>query len=76
MQCDMLTPCSMLHVPPIGNCVRGTPLLNAQTPNTPPSKPGPYCAANQIAHAAELFGQEDDITLLTLSFVAKEVCHV
>jgi phosphoserine phosphatase RsbU/P len=32
-------------------------------------------SADQIAKAAELFGQEDDITVLTLSFAAKEVCH-
>jgi hypothetical protein len=32
-------------------------------------------SAGQIAQAAEQFGQEDDITVLTLSFAAKEVCH-
>lgn len=31
--------------------------------------------AEEIARAAQQFGQEDDITVLTLSFTAKEVCH-
>ncbi|MFZ0301329.1 MAG: hypothetical protein WAL75_01535 [Terracidiphilus sp.] len=44
-------------------------LLNAQSPNTPPPTNRPGTAA------AEQFGQEYDITVLTLSFAAKEVCH-
>jgi phosphoserine phosphatase RsbU/P len=32
-------------------------------------------AADQIAKAAELFGQEDDITVLTLTFAPAEVLH-
>lgn len=31
--------------------------------------------AQEIARAAQQFGQEDEITILTLSFKAKEVCH-
>jgi hypothetical protein len=33
-------------------------------------------SADQIAHAAEEFGQEDDITVLTLSLAAAEAIHV
>jgi hypothetical protein len=32
-------------------------------------------AAQEVAHAAEQFGQEDDITVLTLSLVTVEVAH-
>jgi hypothetical protein len=32
-------------------------------------------SADSIAHAAQTFGQEDDITVLTLSFVPAEVAH-
>jgi serine phosphatase RsbU (regulator of sigma subunit) len=32
-------------------------------------------SADQIAHAAEEFGQEDDITVLTLTLAAVEALH-
>jgi serine phosphatase RsbU (regulator of sigma subunit) len=32
-------------------------------------------SADQIAHAAEQFGQDDDITVLTLKFAGAEVMH-
>jgi hypothetical protein len=32
-------------------------------------------SAQQIAHAAQQFGQEDDITVLTLTFTGAEVPH-
>jgi len=33
------------------------------------------CSAEAIARAARAFGQEDDITVLTLTFAAAEVLH-
>jgi hypothetical protein len=49
-------------------------LLDAQIPNAPPSKLRPASADGQIVHAPERFGLDDDIKVLTLSFVAKDGC--